>query len=202
MLRIGLLLISVCAALAAFADFALAQTIDVSAGIAAIDAPGTRVADNISHQPLSLTGGAYLVISGDYLFFHKTIGVEGEFVRRQAEDQDPVNFLPYRPLFYDANAIWTKKFFKRFSAELEGGAGVETTRFYTAGCGSSGNCYVNKNHFMGDVGAGIKIYPLQRSIFHHIFIRPEGRYYFIRAAQEFSSDHAIRFGASIGYSFK
>jgi hypothetical protein len=55
---------------------------------------------------------------------------------------------------------------------------------------------------MGDAGAGIKIYPLQRSIFQHIFIRPEGRFYFIRAAQEFSSDHAIRFGASIGYSFK
>lgn len=202
MLRVALLLPFACAALSAFAGLAQAQTIDVSAGIAAIDAPGTRVADNISHQPQSLTGGAYLVFSGDYLFFHKHIGVEGEFVRRQTEGLDPVNNLLFRPMFYDANAIWTKKFFKRFTAELEGGAGMETTRFYTAGCGSKGNCYVNKNHFMGDAGAGIKIYPLQRSVFRHIFIRPEGRFYFIRAAQEFSSDHAIRFGASIGYSFK
>jgi hypothetical protein len=202
MLRTVFLSLFACAALAAFSPFAQAQKFDVSAGIAAIDAPGTRVANDINHEPLSLTGGAYLVFSGDYLFLHKTIGVEGEFARRQANDLDPVNNLFYRPMFYDANAIWTKKFFKRFTAELEGGAGVETTRFYTAGCGRSGNCYVNKNHFMGDVGAGIKVYPLQRSVFRHIFLRPEGRFYLIRAAQEFSSDRAIRFGASIGYSFK
>jgi hypothetical protein len=202
MRRIALLLPFACAALAAFSTLAQAQKFDVSAGIAAIDAPGTGVANDINHQPQSLTGGAYLVFSGDYLFFHKNIGVEGEYVRRDTEGLDPVNNLLYRPMFYDANAIWTKRFFKRFTAELEGGAGMETTRFYTAGCGSKGNCYVNKNHFMGDAGAGIKLYPLQRSVFRHIFLRPEGRFYFIRAAQEFSSDRAIRFGASIGYSFK
>lgn len=202
MRRIALLLLFACAALSAFSTLAQAQKFDVSAGIAAIDAPGTRVANDINHQPQSLTGGAYLVFSGDYLFFHKNIGVEGEFVRKESEGYDPVNNLYFRPMFYDANAIWTKKFFKRFTAELEGGAGVETTRFYTAGCGGKGSCYVNENHFMGDIGAGIKVYPLRRSVFRHIFLRPEGRYYLIRAAQEFSSDHAIRFGASIGYSFK
>ncbi|MGB9236106.1 MAG: hypothetical protein WCC04_16985 [Terriglobales bacterium] len=202
MLRIALLLLFSCVALAAFSTLAQAQTFDASAGIAAIDAPGTRVANDINHQPQSLTGGAYLVFSGDYLFFHKTIGVEGEFVRRETQNFDPVNNLYFRPMFYDANAIWTRKFFKRFTAEVEGGMGVETTRFYTGGCAHSGNCYVNQNHLMADAGAGIKIYPLQRSIFHHIFLRPEGRFYLIRGAQEFSSDHAIRFGASIGYSFK
>jgi hypothetical protein len=202
MLRLALFSLVACAALSAFSTLAQAQTIDLSGGIAAIDAPGTRVADNISHQPLSLSGGAYLVFSGDYLFFHKHIGVEGEYVRREAQSFDPVNNLYFRPQFYDVNAIWTKKFFKRFTAELEGGAGMESTRFYTAGCGSKGNCYADKNHFMGDAGAGIKVYPLQLSVFRHIFIRPEGRFYFIRAAQEFSSDRAIRFGASIGYSFK
>ncbi len=202
-LHTALFLFFTCAALAAFSQPAQAQkNFDVAAGLSSIDAPGTQAANDINHQPQSLTGGAYLVFSGDYLFFHKNIGVQGEYVRRETEGLDPVNNLLYRPMFYDANAIWTKKFFKRFTAELEGGAGIETTRFYTGGCGSSGNCYVNKNHFMGDVGAGIKVYPLQRSIFHHIFLRPEGRYYLIRAAQEFSADHAIRFGASIGYTFR
>jgi len=143
-----------------------------------------------------------MVINGDYLFFHKHIGVEGEFVRRLTESLDPVNNLLFRPILYDANAIWTRKFYKRFTAELEGGAGVETTRFYTSGCGNSGNCYVNQNHLLLDAGAGIKIYPLQRSVLRHIFLRPEGRFYLIHNAQEFSSNHAIRFGASIGYSFK
>ncbi|MFZ0478699.1 MAG: hypothetical protein WAL71_06080 [Terriglobales bacterium] len=187
-------------AIAAFSTMALAQKFDVAAGISSIDAPGSAVANNINHQPLSLTGGAYLSFSGDYIF-HKNIGVEGEFVRRQTEGYDDAIDLDYRPIFYDANAIWRKRFYKRFSAELEGGLGMETTRIYTGGCGSS-NCYVNKNHLMGDAGAGVKIYPLQRGILGHFFIRPEGRFYVIRNNQEFSSDHAIRYGASIGYSFK
>lgn len=179
---------------------ASAQKFDVAAGISSIDAPGTAVANDINHQPQSLTGGAYLTLSGDFLF-HKGIGVQGEFVRRQTEGYNDVLNRNYRPMFYDANAIWTKRFYKRFAPELEAGAGVETTRIYTGGCGSS-NCYVNKNHFMADFGAGLKIYPSQRFILRHIFIRPEGRFYLIHNNAEFSSDHAIRYGASIGYSFK
>jgi len=86
---------------------ALAQKFDVAAGISSIDAPGSAVANNINHQPLSLTGGAYLSFSGDYIF-HKNIGVEGEFVRRQTEGYDDAIDLDYRPIFYDANAIWRK----------------------------------------------------------------------------------------------
>jgi hypothetical protein len=78
--------------------------------------------------------------------------------------------------------------------------GQEIVRFYTSGCGSS-NCYTDKNHLMADGGAGIKIYPLQTFILRHIFIRPEGRIYVVRNNQEFSSARAIRYGASIGYSF-
>lgn len=186
--------------IAAFSTPGLAQKFDVAAGLSSIDAPGTGVANDITHQPTSLTGGAYLTFSGDFVFY-KHLGVEGEFVRRETEGYDDVLERDYRPMFYDANAMWTRRFYKRFAAEIEGGMGFETTRIYTGGCGSS-NCYVNKNHLMGDAGAGVKIYPLQRSFFQHIFIRPEGRFYLIRDNAEFSSNHAIRYGASIGYSFK
>jgi len=200
-LRFALFLFFACAALAVFSNFAHAQRFDVAAGLSGIDAPGTGVADGIHHQPQSLTGGAYLVFSGDFLFYHKTIGVQGEFVRRETQGFDVVNNLPDRPMFIDVNAIWTKKFFRRFTAELEGGMGAEVARFYTGGCGSSSNCYVDKNHLMADAGAGIKIYPLRTFIFRHIFLRPEGRFYFVRNNQEFSSARAIRYGASIGYTF-
>ncbi len=201
MLRFALLLIIACAALAAFSNFSHAQKFDVAAGLSGIDAPGTGVADDINHQPQSLTGGAYMVFSGDYLFFHKTMGVQGEFVRRYKQGLDVVNDLPDRPMFWDVNAIWTKKFFRHFfTAELEGGAGEEIARFYTSGCGSS-NCYTDKNHFMLDGGAGIKIYPLNLFIVRHIFLRPEGRIYWVHNNQEFSSARAIRYGASIGYTF-
>jgi hypothetical protein len=199
-LRNALFLFIAALAIALSSTLASAQKFDVAAGISSIDAPGTFVANDINHQPQSLTGGAYLAFSGDFLF-HKNIGIQGEFVRKETEGYNDVLDRNYRPMFYDANAIWTRRFFKRFAPELEAGAGGETTRIYTGGCGSS-NCYVNRNHFMADFGAGLKIYPSQRHILRHIFIRPEGRFYLIRNNAEFSSDHAIRYGASIGYSFK
>jgi hypothetical protein len=35
---------------------------------------------------------------------------------------------------------------------------------------------------------------------HHLFIRPEARFYVIRNNFEFSGNHATRLGVSIGYS--
>ncbi len=204
-LRTALLLSLACVLMAGFSALAQAQKFDVAAGGSGITAPGSEVANDIDHQPESLRGGTYLNVSGDYLFHHSlggVIGVEGEFARRASETFSQVYNHNYRPMFYDANAIYTRRFYKHFVAELEGGAGMETVRFYTGGCHGGSNCYADNNHFMVDAGAGIKMYPVQRWFFHHIFLRPEGRVYFIRNNQEFSSARAIRFGASIGYSFK
>jgi len=197
-LRFQLLAIFAGAAVCALSCLAEAQRFDVAAGVSGIDAPGAHVADDINHQPQSLTGGAYMTISGDYLFFHKDIGVSGEFVRRISEGFDVVNNFPDRPMFWDANAIWTRKFYKHFTAELQGGAGEEIARFYTSSCSG---CYADRNHFLLDGGAGIKVYPLNKFIIRHIFIRPEGRVYWVRNNAEFSSSHAIRYGVSIGYTF-
>lgn len=199
-LRLPLLFFVVCALIASSSTLARAQkNFDVSAGISTLDAPGAHVANGINNQPDTLTGGVYLNFNGDFIFW-KNLGVEGEFVRKQSEGLYIVDNLPFRPLYFDANAIWTKKFFKRFTAEIEGGAGEESIRFYTGGCGSG--CYAAKNHFMIDGGAGVKIYPLNWWFARHIFIRPEGRFYLVFNNQQFSSDKVIRYGASIGYTFR
>lgn len=50
---------------------------------------------------------------------------------------------------------------------------------------------------MGDVGGGIKVYAWRR-----FFVRPEARFYLINNNTEFSSGHALRYGLSIGYTFR
>jgi len=199
-LRTAIALFFACAVVA-FSPLLQAQRFDVAAGISGIDAPGRSAANDINHEAQSLTGGAYMTFSGDFLFY-KNIGVEGEFLRRYNQTiYYPIVTNPtIRPMFFDLNAIWTRKLYKRFTGEVEGGMGTENIRFYTGSC-SGGDCYVNKYHLMADVGAGIKVYPLNLFIVRHIFLRPEGRFYLIRKNQEFSSSHAIRFGAEIGYTF-
>lgn len=151
------------------------------------------------HTQQSLDGGVYPSVSADYLFFHKHIGVEGEYSWRWNNSTYLPGFinLPYKPLFYDFNAIWLSPTIRHhFNVELLGGAGVQSTRFYLEGCNGS-QCYGSSNHFMVDFGGGIKYY-----VWRHFFVRPEGRFMLVRKNVEFSSDHAVRYGASIGYTFR
>jgi hypothetical protein len=179
----------VCTAI--FATLAHAQQIDVAGGLNTIfAASGSQATGN--HQPQSLDGGAYPVVSADVLFY-KHVGVQGEFAWRVSQGTYAPGELniPYRPLFWDINAIWAPKISKRISAELMGGGGEQSTRFY------SGSNYAASNHLMGDVGGGIKLYA-----WHHFFFRPEVRFYLVTNNLEFSSGHALRYGLSIGYTFK
>jgi hypothetical protein len=186
---IALLLPLTFATLASFSVFAQAQQIDVAFGLSSIFAP---TPDQVTgdHQPQSLDGGAYLAASADYMF-HKNVGVEGEFAWRKTQANYTSLNVPYRPLFYDFNAIWTSKVSHRASLELVAGAGVESIHFY------SGSTYASSNHFMGDFGIGVKYYA-----WRHLFLRPEGRLYLVKNNLEFSSAHALRYGASIGYTFR
>ena len=188
--------------MAAFTHPAAAQKIDVGVGMSTIDAPGPSAATGTDHQPQSLDGGAYFSASADYLFF-KNAGLEGEFVIKG----DQSTYLPYQlnipfhPMFFAANAIWdSQKYLKRVGlvAELLGGAGALSSHFQTGGqnCSSS-KCFASSTHFMVDFGAGLKMYP-----WRHFFVRPEGRFYLINNDTEFSSAHAIRYGVSIGYTFR
>ena len=82
----------------------------------------------------------------------------------------------------------------------QAGIGAESIRFYQNfyTCGYFSGCtnYTTSTHFMGHFGAGIRFYP-----FGNFFIRPEAHVYLIRNNIEFSSNYAVRYGASIGYTF-
>ena len=105
--------------------------------------------------------------------------------------------IPYKPFYYDFNAIYASPLTRHhLGFELLGGVGVQNTRFYVSACSGS-SCFGTTNHLMIEGGGGIKYY-----FWRNFFFRPEGRYYFILHNVEFSSDHAIRYGASFGYTFR
>ncbi len=101
----------------------------------------------------------------------------------------------------ELTAIYAPPLGKYTQLELLGGIGGLSTRFYTQTytCNYfSYSCtnYYSSNHFMGDVGAGVRVY-----LTHGVFLRPEFREYFIHNNVEFSSNHATRAGVTLGYSF-
>jgi hypothetical protein len=173
-----------------------AQQFDVGFGVGTLTAPSASSASG-SHQAVSLTGGAYPVFSADILLKQR-FGISGELAWRASQNLY-AGFAPYRPLFYDFNGIYAPKLGKHAAAELSGGIGWESLRFYQGftSCGAfSCTDFVSSNHFMGHLGAGLRYY-----FRGHFFVRPEADLYLINNNQEFSSARATRFGVSLGYSF-
>lgn len=143
-------------------------------------------------------GGTFLGFNADVLI-KGHLGVQGE-VNWKAHQGLYAGQFPYRPVFWDFNAIYARRFTPRVGAEVLGGIGGESVRFYegTYNCSFYGNCsnYVSSNHFMADVGGGIRLYA-----FRGLFVRPEMRLYLVHNNVEFSSAFPLRYGASVGYSF-
>jgi len=195
-LRIAILLTFVCAALAAFSSFAEAQKVDIAFGVSTVDAPGASSADS-SHAPVSLTGGTYPGFSGDVLFWHH-LGIGSEiYWKANQGNYGGDTTLPFRPIFFDFNAVYSPKLASHTYLELVGGIGALDTRIYCQGCGNGYNTnYSSDKHFMGDFGGGIKFYP--RGGF---FVRPEARLYLVNNNLNFSSARVARYGLSIGYTF-
>jgi hypothetical protein len=199
-LRIAVFLSFACALLATVSNVTQAQKVDLAFGLSTVEAPGIgNLTVSSSHPPVSLTGGAYPGFSGDVLFYHNLgIGAEVFWRASQANNylQQPV---PYRPLFYDINAVYSPRLMSHVYAELVGGIGALSTRFYCSTCFDpyTNTNYQSSNHFDVDFGGGLKLYPA-----HNFFIRPEARVYFINNNTDFSSNHAMRYGLSIGYTFR
>jgi len=175
---------------------AQAQQFDADFGLGTVSSTSASNASG-DHTPQSLGGGIYPAFSGDFLIRHY-FGVEGEIAWR-AGQADYLGVQPYRPLFYDFNAIWVPPLGKHAAAELLAGIGAESVRFYNPffqcsvfGCTN----YTSTTHFLGDLGGGVRLYA-----HGHFFVRPEFRVYLIHNNVEFSSGHAVRYGASIGYTF-
>jgi hypothetical protein len=200
-LRIAVLLTLACAALTAFSNFAQAQKIDIAFGVSTTLAPGASFVDGIESAP-SLTGGVFPGFSGDVLFWHN-LGIGGEVFWRATQSN---NYLPdiygpglnYRPVFYDINAVFSPKLASHAYLELVGGIGAQDTHFYQSGTQISGSSFISSsNHFDADFGGGIKLY-----VRHGLFVRPEARIYLVNNNTVYSSGHATRVGASIGYTFR
>jgi len=203
--RVVVLLSLACAALATFSNFAQAQKIDIAFGISTTEAPGASSADS-NHNPISLTGGVYPGFSGDFLFYHN-VGIGAEVFWRGGHVNCPDvvcgldSGINFRPVFYDFNAVYSPKLASHVHAELVGGIGAMDTHY--SACTLSGNScggtqlISSSNHFDVDLGGGLKFY-----LTKGFFVRPEARYYWINNNTDYSSNHATRFGASIGYTFR
>jgi len=177
---------------------AQAQRMDFAVGFNAMTAPPASDAEG-NHAPVSLTGGLYPSFSAGFVMF-KNLGFQGEFAWRGGR-ADWRGVQPYRPMFYDFNAMYQPRIAKGIYFEGLAGIGGMSTRFYTPTeicdpfvCHN----YVTVNHFMGHFGAGIKAYPSKKI---GLFVRPEAHLYLIHDNQEFSSGRAVRFGISLGYTF-
>ncbi len=175
---------------------ASAQQIDVAFAGGSLFSSGNSF-NSLGFAPAE-GGGTFIGFNGDVLF-KGNLGIQGE-VNWRASQTLYGGQVPYRPLFWDFNAIYARRFTQRVGAEALGGIGGESIRFYTGqgSCDYYGNCsnYVSSNHFMADVGGGIRLY-----VWRNAFVRPEVRLYLVHNNVEFSSSYPVRYGVSLGYTF-
>ncbi len=172
-----------------------AQQVDVAFGAGTLVAPSAASASG-NHAPQSIGGGTFLNFSGNFLIKHH-FGVGGEIAWRASQNLYG-GFQPFRPLFYDVNAVWAPPVGKRVAPELMAGIGAQSSRFYQPfyQCNYfSCTNYSSSNHFMGHFGGGMRFY--LRGPF---FIRPEAHVYLVNNNFEFSAAYSTRFGVSIGYT--
>lgn len=176
-----------------------AQTGNIAFGASTLISsyPSSAVTNSGVYYTPSMGGGTYLSVSGDILPW-KNFGFGGE-VSWRASQNLYLGYQPYRPIFFSGNAVYAPKLGKHIGVDLTAGIGAESLRFYNNfyTCGFAGcTNYTSSNHFMGVFGGGVKFYARGG-----LFIRPEVRLYLIHDNFEFNSNHAVRPGVSIGYTF-
>lgn len=193
-LRKFALLTSACAVLL-FAGFASAQRGDIMVSGSTLMSFATTT-DIASFQPPVEKGGTYVGVSADVFHITRLFGlnVESSWRHRQTSYYGYEN---YRPIFTDANLLYQYKLAKKTGLDLMGGIGVASDEFNLLTSCSSPGCvnYTTGNHFMEDLGAGIRY-----RVWRHIVVRPEAHYYHIQNNLGFNSSNVFRLGASIGYT--
>ena len=189
------------AALASCPAIAQAQQVEVTGGGSILESP-TPTTASLAYVPPSESGGVYLGFGLQYLNENnRGLNVEGAFRYKQGLYNGSQYF---RPIFYNVNYVYARRFAPKFRGDFMAGVGGETLLFYNQiGCGYASGCrtYVNSNHFLVHLGFGLHYTPFRNQTFHNIFIRPEAHYYFIPNNFEFHSGNVLRAGASIGYTF-
>ena len=184
------------------ASLASAQQADAMFGFGTVTSPG---AASCGAQSSSLSfvcpekGGLYANVGGDVIF-HRRIGFGFDASWRASQGNYGGLGIPYRPILFDFNGVYQPRLSKKAGLDLMGGIGWQSTRFYgytpTFSCQALGACYTSSNHFLVDVGGGIRYY-----VWGHVFVRPEVHYYhIINNTADFTSNNVVRVGASIGYT--
>ena len=182
-------------------NLASAQQADVALGFGTLLSPGAAACGSSGFVNFVCPekGGLYTNLGGDVIF-HRRIGVGFDATWRSGQGDFGGLGQPYRPILYDFNGVFQPKLSKKAGLDLTGGIGWQSTRFYgyqqTYSCYALGACYNSANHFLVDLGAGVRYY-----VWGHVFLRPEVRYYHvINNSDAFSSDNVLHVGASIGYT--
>jgi hypothetical protein len=194
-------LLAVISAFFFLASFAQAQQADAALGFGTLMASGstTCVSSGFNSNCVGPEkGGLYTTINGDVIF-HKRIGFNFEANWRTKQGVDSSQQL-YRPILFDFNGVYQPRITKKVGADLMGGIGWQTTRFYglvyNTNCLEFGACYTSNNHFLVHFGGGIRYYA-----YGNLFIRPEVHFYHIlNNTDVFTNNNVIRVGASIGYT--
>lgn len=179
-----------------FASFAHAQQYDFAAGGSTLWSSKNNNASE-AFLPPTERGGTYPGLSFQYLNErNRGILLEGAF---RYHDAIYNNYQLYRPMFFDANLVYSRRLAAKTHGDFMGGAGMESLLFYAHGsCIGNNGCraYVNSNHFALHAGFGVRYYA-----WRNVFIRPEVHYNFVPNNFEFHSDNVFRLGAMVGYTF-
>jgi len=184
-------------AVLSFASLASAQQGDAFFGLGTLLSSGTC---NNTTFLCPQKGGLYPNV-GAAVIFHQRLGAQFDVAWRGGQGSyGGPGGQPYRPILFAFNAIYQPHINKKIGADLLGGIGWQSTRYYgyqnTVSCIYFYACYTSSNHFLIDVGAGLRYY-----VYGHAFIRPEFRYYYINNnTADFSSNNVFRVGATIGYT--
>jgi len=198
-LRKFALLTSACALLL-FPSFASAQQqVDILLGGATLKS-FPPINNSVNFQPLKETNGTYISIGGDYMGFRKKrLGLNFETAWRYHQ-ASYYGYENYRPIFTDVNALFQPKLSKKLGLDLMAGVGIASNRFNLLTTCTIPDCvnYTSSNHFMEDLGFGIRYRFWHR--LPHFFIRPEAHYYHIQNNAGFATSNVFRIGASVGYS--
>jgi hypothetical protein len=178
-----------------FATGLRAQELDLGLGFGTVKAPAASVDTSTGFLVPSLSGGLYTSFSGT-VRLKRHIGFNAEVAWRTRQAVYGGS-QPYRPLFYDFNAVYGATVHKKWGADVMAGIGAESLRFYTPYYTCSFTCsnYQSINHFAFHVGGDFRYY-----VWHGLFVRPEAHYYVIRNNREFNNVNASRFAIAIGYS--
>jgi hypothetical protein len=177
-------------------SFTQAQQVDVAAGAGTVWSSEPSTA-SLAFPPPAMKGGIYPSLGVQYLREnHLGINVEGSF---RATEAIYNSYQPYRPILYDANAVYARTLATKARGDFMAGIGGQTLLFYSAGaCGPNGGCrsFVNSTHFALHAGFDVRYY-----VWRNFFVRPEVHYYFVPNNFEFHSDNVFRLGVSIGHTF-